>query len=231
MKALSQALECCEQNFSHSDIINILASNDDIEKQLALIELNSINSQEEADILISNLTGKSGPIRETSSYKILELIQDTKFNNYFQNTFALDSIIKSITDINPSVSRYAVETIRYIDDVDYIYNKIIENINLTLSNLDKETKNRSYVQNKKNFNLYWNLEALISLSDKITPDDNLLEILNITAKSNDYTIREKTAKCAFCYTNRFQQFANILKILENDENIYVQKYSKQRTEY
>ena len=89
----------------------------------------------------------------------------------------------------------------------------------TLSQLDIDVKNRSYVQNKKNFNLYWNLEALISISDKVSSSSELCEILKITASSNDYTIREKTAKVASVFN-----LIEILEILAEDTNIYVRKY-------
>ena len=57
---------------------------DDLKKQLCLIELNSVNSQSEADILVFNLTGHSGPVRETASFKILDLIQQENFKKFFQ---------------------------------------------------------------------------------------------------------------------------------------------------
>ena len=88
-----------------------------------------------------------------------------------------------------------------------------------LDELDIETKNRSYVQNKKNFNLYWNLEALINIADLVSPDEHLLKILKITALSNDYTIREKTAKAAQVFG-----FEQVLESLKDDTNVYVKKY-------
>ena len=209
MKALSEAIECCEQEYSHAQILEILKSDDDIKKQLALIELKNLNSQEEADILIWNLTGKSGPIRETTAYKISDLIKNSDFSKYFQSNKTIDTIVKSITDINPSVSRYSLEIIKYIDNTDYLYNKILEEINKTLDTIDKEAKNRSYVQNKKNFNLYWNLEALNNIADKISAGNELIEILKITANSNDYTIREKTAKCAAAFADKNSNFKQI----------------------
>ena len=131
----------------------------------------------------------------------------------------MDTFVKAITDINPSVSRSAVEIIRFVEDFKYIYQSIIEELNTTLSQLDIEVKNRSYVQNKKNFNLYWNLEALISISDLVVADEHLLKILKITAESNDYTIREKTAKAAQVFG-----FEQVLESLKDDTNVYVKKY-------
>lgn len=219
MHMLSQAIKYCEENFLHEDIINELYNDNDLKKQLCLIELSCVKNQKEADILVFNLTEHMGPVRETASFKILELITQNNYNKFFQTTNILNSFVKSVTDINPSVSRNAVEIIKYVENAQYLYDKIIENIKCTLSEIDNDNKSRSYTANKKNFNLYWNLEALTSISNKIQPTDELITILKKTALSNDYTIREKTAK-----TSNVFNFTEILKLLDNDENIYVRKY-------
>ena len=221
MKMLSEAIKCCENNYSHEDIIEVLKSDDDIKKQFCLIELKSINNQEEANILVHNLTNHSGPIRETSAFKIGELIFQNEYKKYFQTKEIIDSFVKAITDINPSVSRYTVEFIKNIDDVEYLYKRIIEEIIITLSKTDETVKNRSYVQNKKNFNLYWNLEAIIAISENISIAKELEEILQKTALFNDYTIREKTAKVASVL-----KIESVLNLLKDDDNVYVKKYLK-----
>ncbi len=221
MKMLSEAIKCCEDNYSHEDIIEVLKSDDDIKKQFCLIELKSINNQEEANILVHNLTNHSGPIRETSAFKIGELIFQNEYKKYFQTKEIIDSFVKAITDINPSVSRYTVEFIKNIDDVEYLYKRIIEEIIITLSKTDETVKNRSYVQNKKNFNLYWNLEAIIAISENISIAKELEEILQKTALFNDYTIREKTAKVASVL-----KIESVLNLLKDDDNVYVKKYLK-----
>lgn len=224
MKMLSEAVKYCEENFLHNDIINSLYTDNDLKKQLCLIELKKINSQEEANILVHNLTGHSGPVRETASYKILELIQQSEYNNFFQTKEIYNAFIKAIVDINPSVSRNAVEIIKYLDDIEYIYTNIIKEINITLSKMENIRQNRSYNTNKQNFNLYWNLEALISIADKVKAGQELTDILNITCLSNDYTIREKTAKAAIEFAKQNNDFYKITDILKNDENVYVKKH-------
>ena len=69
MQMLSEAVKYCEENFLHEDIIKILKEDNDLKKQLCLIELKSVDSQEEADILTFNLTNHSGPVRETTSLR------------------------------------------------------------------------------------------------------------------------------------------------------------------
>lgn len=224
LKMLLQAFSYCEANLKHEEIINELLGCDDLKKQLCLIELNTLISQAEADILVSNLINQSGPIRETASFKILEFIKDEKYRHLFQKREILDIFVKGITDINPSVSRNVVEIITCVDDWEYLYNSILSEVKTTLSKFDDMQQERSYATNKKNFNLYWNLEAIVSISPKLNPDNLLLEILAQTALSNDYTIREKTAKTAQVLSKKNVEFIKILNILKDDDNIYVLKY-------
>ena len=136
----------------------------------------------------------------------------------------LDIFVKAITDINPTVSRNVVEIITYVNNYEYLYNSILIEIKTTLSKFDDIRQERSYVTNKKNFNLYWNLEAIVNISSEIKHCNDLIEILKITAQSNDYTIREKTAKVANVLSSRDISFVNILDSLKEDENTYVLKY-------
>lgn len=222
MKLLNYAIDCCSENFSHEDLISELALDDDIKKQLCVIEIKELKSQKEADLLVYNLTGKSGPVREVVSYKILELIKNPNFNHYFQTTQILDILTKGITDINPTVSRNVTEIIKYIENIDYLLTNIINEIKKTLNSMDDIKQNRSYIANKKNFNLYWNLEALCILGSRITVNNDINDIIHITYKSNDYTIREKTAKL-IC-TLKSDCFNEIIDNLKQDENVYVKKY-------
>ena len=223
MKTLSEAIKYCDEVYTHKDIINELTLDNDIKKQLCIIELKELKSQEEANILVSNLTQHSGPIRETTSSKILDLIILDDYKKYFQTKEILDIFTKGITDINPTVSRNVVEIIKYVENSDYLVNNIIKEINQTFKEMEDVKKYRSYDLNKKNFNLYWNLEALISLADKIILDEKLINIIKITSSINDYTIREKTAKLVFLFKKN-NLLKEIIEKLKTDENIYVSKY-------
>lgn len=224
MAMLSEAMEYCNEIFSHEDLINELSKNNDLKKQFCIIEIKKLNSQKEADLLVENLTGKSGPIRETVSFKILELIKQDEFCKYFQREEILNVFVKAVTDINPSVSRNTVEIIQYVNNCQYIYEALIKEINKTLNEIGDIYKPRSYDTNKKNFNLYWNIEAIINIAPKIQADDEFIEILKQTANSNDYTIREKTAKAASVLSLQNEKYKSVINILSNDNNIYVQKY-------
>lgn len=224
MAMLAQAMEYCYEDLSHQDLINVLLSDNDLKKQLCIIKIQQLNSQAEADILVSNLTGKSGPIRETISFKILELIKQEEYCKYFQKEEILNTFVKAVTDINPSVSRNTVEIITYIGNAQYLYTSLIAEIKKTLNEMEDIQLIRSYAANKKNFNLYWNIEAIINIAPKIQADEDLISILKQTAYSNDYTIREKTAKAAHVLSIQDNRFKDILNLLANDSNIYVQKY-------
>ena len=232
MKTLALAIDYCEQDYSHEDIIKELTLDNDIKKQLCIIELKEINSQEDANILTQNLTGKSGPVREATSYKILEMISNDLYKNFFQTKEIINIMTKGITDINPTVSRNIIESIIYINNTEYLINNIINEIKITLNNIDEKSKSRSYINNKKNFNLYWNLEALINIFSNIDDKnyavsqniiENIFEIIKITYKSQDYTIREKTAKL-ICMLKKDTLLEEIITFLKNDKNIYVKKY-------
>ena len=62
-----EALKLIERNFSHSELINLLKNGNIPQKQIAALKLDTINSQEEAAILLKNLTGQDGKIREAVS--------------------------------------------------------------------------------------------------------------------------------------------------------------------
>ena len=225
MQMLSSAVEYCAMDYTHEDLIKELSGDNELKKQFCIIQINEINNQYEADMLVYNLTDKPGPIRETASFKILELIKQNNFKHFFQKKSILDIFIKAIVDINPSVSRNIIEILPFVDDSGYLYSKIIGEILKTQIAIKDIPDNKSYLLNKKNFNLYWNLEAITSISGKITADDTLFNILKNTAVSKDYTIREKTAKAAFYLSKKNDIFIQILNLLANDTNMYVRRYS------
>ena len=55
-----QAYEMVQKDFSHSELIEMLKTGNIPEKQIAALELKSIVSLEEAEVLVSNLTGCDG---------------------------------------------------------------------------------------------------------------------------------------------------------------------------
>ncbi len=218
------AYKYCTINFSHEELIKELSSNDEIKKQLSIININKVNNEEESFLLALNLVGKGGPIREAASFKINELIRQNNYKIFFQQSEIIEFLLSAITDINPSVSRNAVEIIEYIDNKIYIIEELYKKIFMSLEELKIYNLKKSYLLNKKTFSLYWNLEALVSLSDKITLTKNLEDILSQTSSFNDYTIREKCALLLSRLKESNETTLNLMTKLKNDDNIFVKRH-------
>ena len=86
-------------------------------------------------------------------------------------------------------------------------------------------KNKSYLANKKNFSLYWYLEAVYVLAEGQNLDEDYIKILDICSRSDEYTIREKCAKIVSKFKNH-SELKDILQRLQNDENFYVLQWLK-----
>lgn len=220
-----QACELALSNFSYDEIIEKLKSENIIEKQACILALDNILSQEDANILISNLTGQDGRIREVCAFKINELIKQTP--NYFQTNDAVQIFLKGITDVNPTVCRFIIEALEYIDDkqtlIDYLLNQI-ESLFSEISFDEKGVK--KHILNKQIFKLYWSLEAFInilSVMTKITLEGNLKKIIEAGTNFEEYTIREKTHKllCILKRIHNVDVYDEYLLKLQNDENFYV----------
>lgn len=209
-----------QEEYSHEKIIKILSQNDEIKKQICIINLDRLDFQEEADILVSNLTNHPTPVREVTSFKILELCP--MYSKYFQSEKTLDIFLAGIIDINPSVSRNVVDILEFVENKDYCLKALKPKISDLIKEISEIPKNKSYIANKKNFSLYWYLEALfVFLKDK-TPDDETVKILELCSQSGEYTIREKCAKIVSLFKDSpNENIKSIIKRLENDENFYV----------
>ena len=209
-----------QEEYSHEKIVKILSQNDEIKKQICIINLDRLDSQKEADILVSNLTNHPTPVREVTSFKILELCP--KYSKYFQSEKTLDIFLAGIIDINPSVSRNVVDILEFVENKDYCLKALKPKISDLIKEISEIPKNKSYIANKKNFSLYWYLEAFyVFLKDK-TPDDETVEILELCSQSGEYTIREKCAKIISLFkTSPDERIKTIINRLQNDENFYV----------
>lgn len=212
----------CHKNFSHTEIIQELSSSDDVKKQICIINLEKINDGNEAQLLVNNLTNQTTPIREVCSSKINQLMKNEQFCLFFQSEEILDTFINAINDVNPTVSRNIIEIIDKIENIKYFQDKLYKKIFLILEELKEFTQLKNHLLNKKTFNLYWCLESIAHISDKIEADSDLCHILSISAQFNDYTIREKTAKILSYLKSEFLN--ETTQILQKDENFYVRRY-------
>ena len=74
----AMACKLSELNFSHDKLIELLKTGNIPEKQIAAMQLDTILNENEAKILIDNLTGCDGKIREAVALKINQLLHQNK---------------------------------------------------------------------------------------------------------------------------------------------------------
>lgn len=216
------AYENCHRNFSHEEILLELKGTDDIKKQICIINLANINSSSEAETLANTLTNQPTPIREACAFKINQFMKNEKFVCFFQDEKIIDIFINAINDVNPTVARSIIEIADKIENISYLKEKLYKKISSIFEELKDFINIKNYLLNKKTFNLYWCLEALSALASKIEPDEELLKILQISSKFNDYTVREKAAKIIKLHNAPL--FEPVRANLCEDENFYVRRY-------
>lgn len=226
---IERALEIIQKPYEKDEILSLLENGDEFEKPVAIMSLESLCNKKEADLLINNLTGCDGRIREASALKISEFLKNSEIAPYFFDERSLETILNGIMDINPNVGRALIDGIKECQPlqklilpklIDRILN-IIEKLKALSDTLyaDNKLKNtKNHAKNKIVFNLYWALEALYYTDFNNFTQEKLLDILNFTSGYIDYTIREKTAKIL---SKMNEQPSDLLQKLKNDKNFYV----------
>lgn len=227
LKEIERAVEFCEKEYTRSDIFSVLntttSQNPDInmEKQICILKLQDILSQDEADLLVFHQTGQHGLIREAAAQKINEFLKNSVYRKFFQTKYVADILVKAVNDINPNICRTIIEVLPFLQDKDYFLTKLYERFEEVFDELEQLKRSNWYT--KKLFNLYWCLEALSSVNADI--DERLERVLERTSQFRDYTIREKTAMILSTITTSSLIIDSIKQKLENDENFYVKRYS------
>ncbi len=221
-----QACELSEQDLTHDKLIQLLKEGNIPEKQIAALRLDDIYSQDEAEILINNLTGCDGKIREAVALKITQILSKNqeKLENFIYPKIFADATI----DINANICRLVLESVSILK-IDPIFSKqylerILKFISEAFEALDNFIfRDKKYVINKQLFKLYWCLEAL-KLFTKEIGTDTLLPILERACKEKEYTIREKVAQIIIELNS--EKFTHLKKLLAEDENYYVREVFK-----
>lgn len=217
------ALNIYENNYSHEDLMNFLRNGSDVEKQIAVLKLDSINTQEETEILISNLTGCDGKIREAVSFRLKEFIHN---NPSFYTKFA-DVFIEAVIDINGNICRntiYALNNLKTYPDFCKNFCLDVKTRILPIAKTIKafDIQEGKYKINKEIFKLYWYLETIYEFRDFIDLCD-LKTIIYETINISEYTIKEKIAKILSKIEN--DEELNQLKTkLKKDSNYYVRRF-------
>ena len=224
-----RACELSEKKFSHEELINYLETGNIPEKQIAALKLDCVKNQEEAQILIANLTGCDGKIREAVALKINQILsQNNNFKPFFTKDSNYETFADATIDINGNICRLVIDSVAILkDDKNFstkYLERIIEFINQTFKELDSFIfRDKKYVINKQLFKLYWCLEALNLFKKDIDPE-LLLRILNRAIKEKEYTIREKVAQIITTWENH--DFKELIAKLQCDENYYVREALK-----
>ena len=218
-----QALELSGKMFTHEELIDLLKQGNIPQKQIAALKFDKVEDENDANVLVSNLTGCDGKIREAVALKINNLlIENPDLAKFFSqaNVFADASI-----DINANICRLVIDSVAILKK-DAVFTKsyiekILNFINEAYQELDNFIfKDKKYVINKQLFKLYWCLEAIKLFVQEI-PEGKLYEILYRASIEREYTIREKVAQIVKGLSD--SKFDIIKKTLLNDENYYVRK--------
>jgi hypothetical protein len=222
-KDFTKACELTEKDFSHDDLISMLKSGNIQEKQYAAMSLDSVNNGFEGEVLINNLTGCDGKIREAVALKINQLLNKDsdavlQYISPFAETFADASI-----DINANICMLVIDSVSVLKRDKHfseIYlKKILNFIGETFAEIDKFIfRDKKYVINKQLFKLYCCLESLKLFVDDIEPDI-LFGILERAIQEKEYTVREKAAQILRLTENEI--FLPLKEKLKADENYYV----------
>lgn len=212
---------------THEELISMLQNGNIVERQLAALKLDTVNNQKEAQILINNLTGQDGKVREAVSLKIAELMQNSTTKNFFDVENNYNTFLDAIIDINGNICRNIISAIvNFKSNKNFCstFGSELLKRTLKLSEIikDFDFQEGKYKVNKEVFKLYWYLETIYQFAE-ILDREELKQILHITKSINEYTIREKTAKILsknICD----DELNEIKKLLKNDTNYYVRRF-------
>ncbi len=221
------ALNFYENEYTHDELIEMLKSGNIVQKQIAALKLESINSPDDAQVLLSNLTGHDGKIREAVSLRLSEFMADRNYIKYFEPSKNAQKFLEAVIDINGNICRNVINALSNLKNDENFCRIFCEKLSgLTLELLDIVEKfdfqDGKYKVNKEAFKLYWCLETIYVFWDKMN-FDSLKEIIKRGSNIGEYTIREK---CAKILTHDFddKDLIEIRQKLKNDSNYYVRRF-------
>ena len=223
----NMALELLSTPLSHSELIKLLKTGNIAQRQAAALRLDTLQSEEEANVLISNLTGQDGKIREAVSLKIKEFMSTPQLLVYFENTSSYDIFLDAIVDINANICRNIIEAVSHLKNnpefSKYFCEKLADRTLALLEIIkDFDFQDGKYKVNKEVFKLYWCLETIYNFADRMD-FQTLKQILLRSKNIQEYTIREKTAKIL---SKGFDdtELHSARQELKNDRNYYVRRF-------
>ncbi len=219
-----QALKLYEQNYSHDELMELLGGGNIVQRQIAALRLDGVYSNSDAAVLLDNLTGQDGKIREAVALRLNEFMADKETVKFFCQKQFYDVFLAAVVDINANICRNVINAISNLRDDEefcgYFCAKLSGLIFELLDKIEKfDFQEGKYKVNKEVFKLYWCLEAVYVFYDKVEFSD-LKQIILRSKDIPEYTIREKVAKIL---TRDFEDtdLLNARDCLKNDENYYV----------
>ena len=219
----NRACVMCEKDYTHTELVNMLKNGNIPEKQIAALKFDSVKSESDAKLLLDNLTGCDGKIREAVALRINQILNEDENSREIFASICSDVFAAASIDINANICRLVVDSavllINYTEFAKSYTKRIYDYINESLSEIEKFIfRDKKYVINKQIFKLYWCLEALIYFYIYL-PNDNLERILSECSTQKEYTIREKVAQIVV----QTKDFSQIRENLAKDENYYVRQ--------
>lgn len=214
------ACKLCEQDFDYESIINILKTGNDNEKQICILKLDRLTNQQDANLLIKHLTNHHGIVREAVAIALNDLVLEKKQTQYIQTEEILNTLVNAVNDVNPNICRLIIDILPAINNKEYFLSKLYDRTLMTIKEADElNVRCRTHMYTKKIFNLYWCMEAISAIINQTS--ERLEKIIEQTSLSEEYTIREKTAKIICSVSNPTKKINRISELLINDENFYV----------
>lgn len=215
-----KACNLFEKEVSREDLFELLKNGTVVEKQVAVLKLDKITSENEAEIFISNLTGCDGKIREVVASRLCEFLKETSVQKWFSNYSEI--FANATIDIDSNVCRNVIDSLSFLKKYDEFAKeyckKLVQFIKTAISEIESFSfKDKKYKYNKQYFKLYWSLEGLCLFTDFLDISDIEFIIQN-TKDCSEYTVREKLAKFVTFLPSKYSQVKDILK---QDENYYV----------
>lgn len=217
------AANLCEQNYDYQKLISFLENGNVMERQLGALEIQGVKSQTDAMILVSNLIQQDGKIREAVAFKVNQLIRNDNFADFLNSEKVFEVLFEGLMDINGNISRLICEICDFnVPFKKYLAVNLPQKIGEILIKIEAlSADEKQYKISKRNFQLYWSLEALYYCISEIDISE-IKSFLLQTGEFEDYTIREKTAKVLAKVTD--SQLDNLKENLKHDDNYYVRRY-------
>ena len=223
----NEALNLVNKEFTHTELLEMLKNGNIPQKQIAALRLDTITSKEDAQILLNNLTGQDGKIREVVSLRINEFMHTPELLEYFTDLDCEKIFLEAIIDINGNICRNIISAISQLKNSDKFCENFLPPLTQKTKDLIEKVKefdiqDGKYKIKKEVFKLYWYLETIFTFYEKINFSD-LKQILLAAKNIEDYTIREKVAKIL---TLNFQDsdLQHAKQELKNDSNYYVRRF-------